>query len=112
MQVEVMYTLDDDTTWWVDYHAAASASSDMDMVVSLTQHTYWNLNGCRDDVLEHVLWMPNTTSFLEIDEYLLPTGSFTSVAHVPAMDFSKPKPVGTDIANATAASASGGGEKV
>ena len=104
LHTEVTYTLDD-TTWWVDYWA----TSEMDTVVSLTQHSYWNLNGCQDSVLEHILTMPQADSFLEVDKFLLPTGVFQSVDNLPAMDFRKPKIVGSCIENATAAAESGGG---
>ena len=105
MHIEVTYTLDD-TTWWIDY----SATSEMDTVVSLTQHTYWNLNGCQDSVLEHVIWMPQANSFVQVDKFLLPTGVFQSVDDVPAMDFRMPRTVGSCIENATAAADSGGGK--
>lgn len=105
LAVAVTYTLDDGGAWWIDYRATTT----LDTVVSLTQHTYFNLNGCQAPATEHVLWMPHGSSFVAVDAYLVPTGSFTEVALMPPMDFTAPKSVGKDIADAPAAAATGGG---
>lgn len=51
-----------------------TATADAPTVVSLTNHTYWNLGGPAEaDVLDHVVTLPAPT-VLPVDEAALPTG--------------------------------------
>ena len=70
------------------------ASSDQDTLCSLTNHSYFNLNG-GGTVLDHTLWIA-ADEFLETDSAVLPTGRRLPVEGTP-FDFREPKPVGQDI---------------
>ena len=71
-----------------------SAFTDKDTLCSLTNHSYFNLNG-EGSVLGHTLQI-NAEEFLENSAATLPTGKRLSVAGTP-FDFRTPKRVGQDI---------------
>ena len=70
------------------------ASADQDTLCSLTNHSYFNLNGS-GSVLGHTLQI-NADEFLENSAATLPTGRWLPVAGTP-FDFRVPKRVGQDI---------------
>ena len=85
----------------VSYHLQGStlaieyeASSDQDTLCSLTNHSYFNLNG-GGTVLHHTLQIA-AEEILENDSAALPTGRRLRVEGTP-FDFRVPKPVGRDI---------------
>ena len=49
--------------------------------MNLTQHSYFNLRG-NGDVLDHCLAI-NASTYLPVDEWLIPTGDFAPVADTP-----------------------------
>ncbi|MFI3313449.1 MAG: aldose epimerase family protein [Eubacteriales bacterium] len=73
---------------------AYDALSDKDTVLSLTNHTYFNLNG-DGSAMEQVLQL-HGDQITEGDAGCLPTGKFLDVAGTP-FDFRTPKPIGQDI---------------
>jgi aldose 1-epimerase len=95
VSLSVTYTLRDNV-WVIEYDAVAN---DQDSVVGLTQHTYWNLNGCSQNVLEHVLYIPDGTRTVSVNEHLVPTGDLENVNE--AMDFRLPKPLSAGINQTT-----------
>lgn len=99
LQVSVVYTLTDDNELVIEY----SGKAEKPTVINLTQHTYWNLNGFKNDtqtVLDHILYI-NADSYLLVDSHLIPTGEFGSVKTDYWMDFTTPTPIGTNIAKGT-----------
>jgi aldose 1-epimerase len=72
------------------------ATSDADTLCSMTNHSYFNLNGF-GSVLGHTL-MINADEFLENSSATLPTGKRLQVEGTP-FDFRAAKPVGQDIAS-------------
>lgn len=70
------------------------ASTDQDTLCSLTNHSYFNLNG-GGSVLGHTLQI-SADEFLENSAATLPTGKRLPVAGTP-FDFRAPKRVGQDI---------------
>lgn len=70
------------------------ALSDQDTLCSLTNHSYWNLNG-EGSVLAHTLRV-QAEAFLENDAHCLPTGRILPVEGTP-FDFRSPKTLGRDI---------------
>ncbi len=88
--VEVTYAFSDDGGLIIDY----LAKSDMDTVVNLTNHCYFNLRGC-GDILSHELKI-NARSMLPTDAGLIPTGEIKSVEGTP-FDFTEFKSIGRDI---------------
>ena len=91
VDVEVKYVLHDDQSLAFEYRA----SSDMDTVINLTQHTYFNLNGGHLDILDHLLTIPSNAT-LEVDKDMIPTGRMMEVNNTP-FDFNTPKSIRRDI---------------
>jgi len=84
LTARVAYSLNDDNEITIGY----SAVSDADTVVNLTNHAYFNLDGCEGNILGHRLWL-NADSFLETDEENIPTGEMSRTSGGP-LDFSSP----------------------
>jgi aldose 1-epimerase len=91
LSVTVTYILSDQDEFIVDY----LATTDKATVVNLTHHSYFNLDGTEGDTLGHLLTI-NADTFTSVDAGLIPTGEVRGVKGTP-MDFTRPKPVGTDI---------------
>lgn len=90
--VSVTYTVTDENGLKISYDGI----SDKDTYVSLTNHSYFNLNGENSDsILEHVLWV-NADSFTRVNEEMISTGEIVDVTGT-AMDFRSPKAIGRDI---------------
>jgi aldose 1-epimerase len=90
LQVTVAYALTDANELTIRYTATTNAPT----IVNLTNHTYWNLSGA-PDVLAHELRIP-AARYTAVDAASIPTGALVPVGG--AMDFTKTKPVGRDIA--------------
>ena len=90
LSVRVTYTLTEDNALSVVY----DADTDADTVVSLTNHSYFNLDG-GGSVLGHALQV-FAGRFTENDRSCLPTGALLETAGTP-FDFGTPKPIGRDI---------------
>lgn len=88
--VSVSYTLTDENALVIRY----DADTDADTVISLTNHSYFNLNGS-GSALNHILQI-FADRFTENDAACLPTGKFLDVAGGP-FDFAAPKALGRDI---------------
>lgn len=91
LDVTVTYTLTDDNEWKIDY----KATTDKKTIVNLTQHTYFNLNGGKKDVLDHEVSI-NADKFVPVDEELIPTGELPAVENTP-FDFRTPVAIGERI---------------
>ena len=73
------------------------AKSDADTVCNLTNHSYFNLNGCGSgDVLNHVVTIA-ADAYTEVDGELIPTGNRPDVTGTP-FDFRTPHAIGERIA--------------
>jgi aldose 1-epimerase len=91
LEVAVTYTLGENNELRLDYEA----TTDKPTVLNLTNHTYWNLAGS-GDVLNHGLRL-YASRFTAVDAGLIPTGELSPVAET-ALDFTKAKHIGRDIA--------------
>lgn len=92
LAARVTYTLGDDGTLAVDYHATADAPTP----VNLTQHTYWNLAGhAAGSVAGHEITLA-AARYTPVDETLIPTGELRAVAGTP-FDFRQPHAVGARV---------------
>lgn len=88
----VTYTLTEASELIVDYEATTDAPT----LVSLTQHTYFNLAGAGSgDVLGHTL-MLEADQYLPVDEMQIPTGEVAAVTDTP-FDFRKETAIGSRI---------------
>ena len=90
LTVQVTYELLEGNTLQITY----DADTDKATPVSLTNHSYFNLNG-GGDILGHVLQL-NAHAYEEVDAALIPTGRLPEVSGTP-MDFTVPKTVGRDL---------------
>lgn len=90
LQISVTYSLTDSD----ELHIAYEALCDTDTIVSLTNHSYFNLNG-GGSVLDQQL-MINAHRCLELGPGLIPTGRSFPVDDGP-FDFRTSKPIGRDI---------------
>ena len=90
LKVQVRFTLTEDNRLHISY----DADTDADTLVSLTNHSYFNLNG-GGSVLKHRLQL-FAERFTENDAGCLPTGKLLWVEGTP-FDFRTEKEIGTDI---------------
>lgn len=91
LSVEVTYMFNNNNELVINY----VAKTDRSTVLNLTNHGYFNLNGGKGNVLDHVLTI-NSDCLTIIDENSIPTGELLNVIGTP-YDFTKPKKVGTDF---------------
>jgi aldose 1-epimerase len=92
VDVEVTYALAD-RALRVDYDAVTDAPTH----INLSQHSYFNLHGS-GDVLSHCLTI-NASTYLPVDEQLIPTGEFAPVANT-AFDFQESMGIGSRLRTA------------
>lgn len=71
------------------------ATTDQPTVVNLSQHTYFNLSACKEDILSHELQL-SASRFLPVDSVSIPTGELRSVSGTP-FDFTESKRIGKQI---------------
>ncbi len=75
------------------------ATTDKPTIVNFTNHTYFNLSGCKESVLNHILKI-NADSICQVDSIGIPTGSILPVAGT-AYDFTVARKVGDKIGEVT-----------
>ncbi len=92
LNVAVIYTLDDNDNWTVEYKAI----SDKTTIINLTQHTYFNLSGNLNTTIDSHTLKINSHYYLPVNNDQLPTGVFENVEH-SAFDFTRKKNIGQDI---------------
>ncbi|EMI51865.1 aldose epimerase family protein [Rhodopirellula sallentina] len=88
LNVVVHYRLTNDNDVRIEYEA----ETDKTTPLSLTNHTYFNLNGFQDTVLDHVLQL-SSDRYLVPDDTNVPVGEEATVAGTAA-DFNSPKRIG------------------
>lgn len=98
----VTYTLTDDNTLVIDYHATTDAPTP----VNLSQHSYFNL-AAGGDILGHRLAL-RASRYTPVDATLIPTGALAAVAGTP-FDFTTPHAIGERITGEHEQLAFGGG---
>jgi len=90
VDVRVEMTLTGENTVRLEYFAQADA----DTVLSLTNHSYFNLRG-GDNIEDHILTV-NAGEYTPVDDKLIPTGELAEVADTP-LDFTHPHLIGERI---------------
>lgn len=93
MIVFVRYSWDDNCVLSINY----SAKCDKDTICNLTNHCYFNLTGCKDNVLDTYLKI-NAAKYTVADKTVTPTGEIKPVENTP-LDFTSFKKIGEDIQN-------------
>lgn len=92
LNVSVIYSLTESNGLKIEYFAEA----DKDTPVSLTNHSYFNLNGeGNGEILGHVMQI-FADKITPVDAEMIPTGELRAVKGTP-FDFTEPKPIGRDI---------------
>ena len=92
VDVDVKYTLTENNSIVIDYHA----TTDADTPINMTNHSYFNLSGHESGtVREQILWI-DADGFTKTDSELIPTGEIVPVEGTP-MDFRVRKTIGLEI---------------
>ncbi len=90
LQVTCIYSLDSENNLSIEY----LAETDKTTVVNLTNHSYFNLTGGKENILEHELEL-TATKMTEMVEQI-PTGKIVDVANT-VFDFTTSKKINRDI---------------
>lgn len=94
LQMSVAYTLTADDALRIEY----CVHTDADTPINLTNHAYFNLNGCDGDTVHNTLLQIHAEEFTPVNERLIPTGDFATVENT-ALDFRRGKPIGDALNN-------------
>jgi aldose 1-epimerase len=92
LKVSCIYTLDSESNFGIEY----LAETDKTTVVNLTNHTYFNLSGGKENILNHELELTATKMTEMVDQ--IPTGKIVPVANTE-FDFTTSKKISRDMAN-------------
>ena len=101
----VTYTVTETNELVIEYGAELIENEQkLQTVVNLTNHSYFNLNGCSTaegiTILNHIVSMPSVKHYLPKDENNLPVGKIEPTESTSEMDFSvKEHTVGERIAS-------------
>ncbi|MGM0855222.1 MAG: aldose epimerase family protein [Bacillota bacterium] len=96
IDVAVTYTLTYDNRLIIDYFA----ETDQTTVLTLTNHSYFNLSGQADTTIhDHTLRL-NSSRFAELDEELIPTGEWINLNETP-FNFKKQRLLGSSFSYET-----------
>lgn len=74
LQVDLTYTLTEDNELQLDYKAVSTE----DTIINLTHHSYFNLDGHYNDVLNQKVFV-DADNILETNHENIPTGKFTNL---------------------------------
>lgn len=91
LKVDVHFSLNENNELSIDYGASCDATTHL----NLTHHGYYNLNGAKGLIYDHML-MINASHYVETDPHLIPTGKLIKLKGGP-LDFRSDKPIGRDI---------------
>ncbi len=92
LQLEVIYTLDDEDVWSIEYKAVCNKTT----LINLTQHTYFNLSGNPSNKIDDHELKILSNYYLPVNKLQVPTGEIAAVHNTP-FDFSQPKKIGEDL---------------
>jgi aldose 1-epimerase len=90
LKVSCTYSLNNDNELSIEY----SAETDQTTILNLTNHTYFNLTGGKNQILNHELEMP--AQFYTIAPGSIPSGELVSVTGTP-FDFQSKKMLNRDM---------------
>lgn len=92
LKVDIIYRLNKRNELIIEYHAV----SDKSTPVNLTNHTYFNLSGGKNNVLKHKLEL-ESEEYTKTDITSIPMGTYDSVSETP-LDFRGGELIGKRIA--------------
>lgn len=92
LQLEVIYTLDDEDAWSIEYKAVSNKTT----LVNLTQHTYFNLSGNPANTIDEHELKILSQYYLPVNKLQVPTGEIADISGTP-FDFTTFKTIGQDI---------------
>jgi len=92
LSARVVYALSDENRLSIQI----SAETDQATPVNLTSHSYFNLTGGTDTILNQELYL-NADAYIAVDETVIPTGEMPVVKDT-AMDFTQAQTIGSGIA--------------
>jgi aldose 1-epimerase len=92
LRTTVTYLLFANNSLSIRYHAV----TDRPTIISLTNHSYFNLTGFNTETIYNHYLQVNASSFTVKNEKNTPSGVIASVDHT-ALDFSKPQQIGKHI---------------
>ncbi len=97
VEAKVTYKFDNDNRLRIIY----DAKTDKNTLLNLTNHTYFNLDGAENtqenSVLDHIVQLPNSSTYTKNNDIAVPTGEIENVKGTP-FDFSQAKKIG-DVIN-------------
>jgi len=97
VKASVIYKFDNDNK----LHILYKATTDKDTLINMTNHTYFNLDGAENtqenSVLNHIVTLPNSSSYTRNSGIAIPTGEIVDVENTP-FDFRMPRRIG-DVIN-------------
>lgn len=91
LDLSVAYTLNHKNEFQIEYKAVTDRST----IINLTNHTYFNLTGGKENIFNHTLKLCAQTYAIN-DDGLIPTGEIGDVSGTP-LDFTVPVKVGSRI---------------
>jgi aldose 1-epimerase len=92
LSVKVSYSLTDLNELRMEYRAR----SDKTTVLNLTNHVYFNLTGCQDNLINNHEVFINATDYVEVDCEGIPTGRILPVDNTP-LDLRQPRNLRTGL---------------
>ncbi|MCM1040703.1 MAG: galactose mutarotase [Ruminococcus sp.] len=91
-RITMTYSLSEDNRLQLAYHG----TSDVDTLINMTNHTYFNLSGHQAGNIEDHILTIHAAHYTPVVPGAIPTGEIAPVEGTP-MDFTKPKPIGREI---------------
>ena len=91
-KISMTYSLSEANELKLAYHG----TSDINTLINMTNHTYFNLSGHKAGKIEDHLLTIHASSYKPVVPGAIPTGEIAPVAGTP-MDFTTAKPIGQDI---------------
>jgi aldose 1-epimerase len=89
LQLEVIYTLDDENVWTIEYKAISNQTT----LVNFTQHSYFNLSGNPETTVGAHELKILSHRYLPVNNMQVPTGEIRNVGN-SAFDFTQFKTIG------------------
>lgn len=88
---DVTYSLNNENEFIIEYNAR----SNRDTIINLTNHSYFNLNIQKGEILDHFLKL-DCSAYTPVNEFSIPTGEIKAVKSTP-FDFTGEKTIGQDF---------------